>query len=228
MKAGFFIDDRWNDHGHLTCIRAGLESDRLVCFMQKRSIETQERILVAANTLFSSNGYDRTGVSQICQSAGVSKGSFYHHFPSKHSVFLKLLQQWLGELDKEFLEKENASEDVLCAIRAMAVSTGRIFAESQGQLSLFLEFWEKSIRDEKVWEETKEPFLKYFRYFSRLIKKGIDQGTISTVDPARAAHALIGLAIGIILQGMLYPQDTNWNEEMQNGIDLLLKGLQNG
>ncbi len=228
MTAGFFVDDRWNDQGHLTCLRAGLESDRLVCFMQKRSLETQEKILAAANTLFSTNGYDRTGVSQICQTAGVSKGAFYHHFPSKHSVFMKLLQHWLENLDKEFLEKESTSGDVIDAIHAMAASTGMIFAESQGQLSLFLEFWEKSIRDEKVWDETKEPFLKYFRYFSLLIKKGIDQGTISPVNPASAARALIGLAIGIVFQGMLYPQDMNWNEEMQNGIDLLLKGLQNG
>lgn len=184
--------------------------------------------MAAANTLFSSHGYDRTGVSQICQAAGVSKGAFYHHFPSKHNVFMTLLQQWLEELDRKFLAIESASEDVLAAIHAMAASTDMIFTESQGQLSLFLEFWEKSIRDEKVWEETKEPFLKFFRYFSRVIKKGIEQGSIAPVDPAGAARALIGLAIGTILQGMLYPQDTDWNKEMQKGTDLLLKGLQNG
>lgn len=228
MTAGFFVDDRWNDQGHLTCLGAGLESDRSVCFMQKRSLETQERILTAANTLFSSNGYEKTGVSQICQAAGVSKGAFYHHFPSKHNIFMTLLQQWLEKLDKIFLAIETTSEDVPAAIHAMAASTDMILTESQGQLSLFLEFWEKSIRDEKVWEETKEPFLKYFRYFSLLIKKGIDQGTIAPVDPASAARALIGLATGTILQGMLYPQDANWNEEMQKGIDIFLKGLQNG
>ena len=228
MTAGFFVDDRWNDQGHLTCLGAGLESDRSVCFMQKRSLETQERILTAANTLFSSNGYEKTGVSQICQAAGVSKGAFYHHFPSKHNIFMTLLQQWLEKLDKIFLAIETTSEDVPAAIHAMAASTDMILTESQGQLSLFLEFWEKSIRDEKVWEETKEPFLKYLRYFSLLIKKGIDQGTIAPVDPASAARALIGLATGTILQGMLYPQDANWNEEMQKGIDIFLKGLQNG
>ena len=196
--------------------------------MQKRSLETQERILAAANTLFSSNGYEKTGVSQICQAAGVSKGAFYHHFPSKHNIFMTLLQQWLEKLDKIFLAIETTSEDVPAAIHAMAASTDMILTESQGQLSLFLEFWEKSIRDEKVWEETKEPFLKYLRYFSLLIKKGIDQGTIAPVDPASAARALIGMATGTILQGMLYPQDANWNEEMQKGIDIFLKGLQNG
>ena len=158
----------------------------------------------------------------------MSKGAFYHHFPSKHNIFMTLLQQWLEKLDKIFLAIETTSEDVPAAIHAMAASTDMILTESQGQLSLFLEFWEKSIRDEKVWEETKEPFLKYLRYFSLLIKKGIDQGTIAPVDPASAARALIGLATGTILQGMLYPQDANWNEEMQKGIDIFLKGLQNG
>ncbi|HAF62078.1 MAG TPA: hypothetical protein DCK95_07110 [Anaerolineaceae bacterium] len=195
--------------------------------MQKRSTQTQEKILQAANNLFSSNGYDRTGVSQICQAAGVSKGAFYHHFPSKHSVFMALLQRWLEELDKDFLKNEIASGDVLGAIHGMAASSEMIFSDGQGQFPLFLEFWEKSVRDEKVWEETKEPYMKYFLYFSQLIKKGVDRGTIFPVNPASAARAIIGLAIGIILQGMLYPQDADWKEEMQNSIDLLLKGLQN-
>lgn len=195
--------------------------------MQKRSTQTQEKILQAANNLFSANGYDRTGVSQICQAAGVSKGAFYHHFPSKHNVFMALLQRWLEGLDKDFLKNEIASGDVLDAIHGMAASSEMIFSDGQGQFPLFLEFWEKSVRDEKVWEETKEPYMKYFLYFSQLIKKGVNQGTIFPVNPASAARAIIGLAIGIILQGMLYPQDADWKEEMQNSIDLLLKGLQN-
>ena len=59
--------------------------------MQQRSEETRTHILKAALDLFSKNGYDATSVANICQAAGVSKGAFYHHFASKHSVFQALL-----------------------------------------------------------------------------------------------------------------------------------------
>ncbi len=196
--------------------------------MQQRSVETREKILQTAQVLFSSGGYDATGVSQICDAAGLSKGAFYHHFPSKHAVFMALLQNWLQELDKGFSAARGEGTDVLESISKMAASSNIIFGSIQGQFPLFLEFWEKSIRSEKVWKETKEPFMKYYFYFSQLIKSGIADGSIRDVPVDTASRAIIGLAIGIILQGLLYPQDANWDRELQNSMNLLLKGLQNG
>lgn len=196
--------------------------------MQQRSVETREKILQTAQGLFASGGYDATGVSQICAAAGLSKGAFYHHFPSKHAVFMALLQNWLQELDKGFSTARGESRDVLDGISKMAASSDVIFESIQGQFPLFLEFWEKSIRDERVWEETKEPFMKYYFYFSQLIKSGIADGSIRDVPVYTTSRAIIGLAIGIILQGLLYPQDADWKEELQNSMNLLLKGLQNG
>ena len=70
--------------------------------MQQRSMETRKRILDAAQSLFSQSGYDATGVAEICRAAGVSKGAFYHHFPSKQAIFLELLDGWLSRLDESF------------------------------------------------------------------------------------------------------------------------------
>ena len=50
---------------------------------QKRGEETRSRILDAAQGCFVQHGYDATGVAEICRSAGLSKGAFYYHFPSK-------------------------------------------------------------------------------------------------------------------------------------------------
>ena len=50
---------------------------------QSRGEETHNRILDAALEAFARKGYDDTSVAEICQLAGVTKGGFYHHFPSK-------------------------------------------------------------------------------------------------------------------------------------------------
>jgi len=62
---------------------------------QQRSEETYSRILDAAAASFARNGYERTGVAEICHAAGISKGAFYYHFSSKQALFLALLQRWL-------------------------------------------------------------------------------------------------------------------------------------
>ena len=88
--------------------------------MQQRSEETRTHILEAALKLFSKEGYDATGVAQICQAAGVSKGAFYHHFPSKHAVFMALLQSWLEVLDKQFQAALEGARDVPDGLLRMA------------------------------------------------------------------------------------------------------------
>ena len=51
--------------------------------VQQRGEETHNRILDAAMEAFARDGYDDTSVAEICNLAGVTKGGFYHHFPSK-------------------------------------------------------------------------------------------------------------------------------------------------
>jgi AcrR family transcriptional regulator len=196
--------------------------------MQQRSADTQQRIMQSARDLFASVGYDATGVSQICEMAKVSKGAFYHHFPSKHALFMALLKEWLDTLDKEAIVRHPEDKDVPSTIERMATSANFIFTDGQGQFPMFLEFWQQSMRDEVVWEETKQPFLKYFYYFSKLVEDGVREGSLREVDSAAAARAILGLALGIILQGMLYPQQADWKVELQNSMNLLLRGMQNG
>ena len=51
---------------------------------------TRDRILAAALDLFLSAGVEGASVADICRAAGVSNGSFFHHFPSKEELALEL------------------------------------------------------------------------------------------------------------------------------------------
>ncbi|MGD8474909.1 MAG: helix-turn-helix domain-containing protein, partial [Anaerolineae bacterium] len=68
--------------------------------VQQRGEETRTRILDVAQEAFARYGYDATGVAEICRRAGVTKGGFYHHFPSKQDVFLEMLERWLEGMDQ--------------------------------------------------------------------------------------------------------------------------------
>jgi TetR/AcrR family transcriptional regulator, mexJK operon transcriptional repressor len=57
---------------------------------QERSRRKRDAILAAAARLFAERGYDATTADEIAAAAGVSVGTFYAYFRSKHQVFLTL------------------------------------------------------------------------------------------------------------------------------------------
>ena len=56
-----------------------------------RMSKTREKIVEAASDLFYRQGYQATVVNQIVEQAGVSKPTFYAHFPSKEELCLSYL-----------------------------------------------------------------------------------------------------------------------------------------
>src|SRR5512136_1403879 len=132
--------------------------------MQQRSEETHNRILSAATDLFSKSGYDATGVAEICQAAGVTKGAFYHHFPTKQAVFLELLERWMKGLDVQLQEARSEALTVPEALRLMAERATQQLQVAGGQLPIFLEFWSKASRDPSVWRATIAPYRRYHTF----------------------------------------------------------------
>lgn len=58
--------------------------------------DARERILGSAVDLFAEHGYDGTSVNQVIARAGVAKGGFYHHFPSKEALLYEVYGNLIG------------------------------------------------------------------------------------------------------------------------------------
>jgi TetR/AcrR family transcriptional repressor of nem operon len=56
--------------------------------------ETRKKIVDAAMSLILQQGFAATGVEQICQTAGLTKGAFFHHFASKEEAGQAALAAW--------------------------------------------------------------------------------------------------------------------------------------
>ena len=53
---------------------------------QLKSKETKEKIFQAAKRILLKGGYESLSIKNICEEAGVSNGSFYHHFKTKDDL----------------------------------------------------------------------------------------------------------------------------------------------
>jgi AcrR family transcriptional regulator len=192
---------------------------------QQRSQETQGRILNAAEASFAHLGYDGTSVSMICQAAGVSKGAFYHHFDSKQAIFLKLLNRWLAGIDATMSLMSESSTDVPARVMAMSNILDQVLQVADKELLIYLEFVNKAVRDPEVWREVIEPYHRYRATFADLISEGNDEGSLRSINPEAGSAIIIGLAIGLLIQGFLDPQGADWTSVSREGIGIVLEGL---
>jgi TetR/AcrR family transcriptional regulator, transcriptional repressor for nem operon len=60
------------------------------------------KLLDSALTVFRTKGYAGTRVEDICEKAGLTKGSFFHHFESKQSLAIAAAEHWSVVTDAVF------------------------------------------------------------------------------------------------------------------------------
>lgn len=193
--------------------------------MQARSAATRQKILQAALSLFSQSGYDATGVAEICQAAGVSKGAFYYHFPSKQALFLDLLEGWLADLDRQLVSLGAEHTSAPQAVYAMADLMPQVFQAAGGRFPILLEFWTQARREPAIREAVIAPYRRYQDFFTRLIEEGITAGSLEAVEARLLSQVIVSLAVGMLLQGLLDPVGADWQRVARQGLELLFDGI---
>jgi TetR/AcrR family transcriptional repressor of nem operon len=64
--------------------------------------QSRLKILDAATDVVRAKGYAATTVDDLCAAAGVTKGSFFHHFKSKEEMVLEAVAHWESWTDGIF------------------------------------------------------------------------------------------------------------------------------
>ena len=82
---------------------------------QLKSKETKERIFQAAKRILQKNGYENLSIKNICEEAGVSNGSFYHHFKTKDDLLSYYIEDQ-PSMDSDLLELPKNTQEAKDAI----------------------------------------------------------------------------------------------------------------
>ena len=87
----------------------------------------RERLVVAAVDLFGEQGYDATTVAQIAERAGVTKSTFFRHFPDKRELLVagqetlsRLLAEGIAEAADDATPLEAVAAGLVRASAAMS------------------------------------------------------------------------------------------------------------
>ena len=82
---------------------------------QLKSKETKAKIFRAAIHILQKHGYEALSIKNICEEAGVSNGSFYHHFKTKDDLLSYYIEEQ-PNINPDLLDIPKSADEVKSAI----------------------------------------------------------------------------------------------------------------
>jgi TetR/AcrR family transcriptional regulator len=153
--------------------------------------DTVDRILAAAEALFSERGFNAVSMNDIAARTGVSKANVFHHFNSKQALYVAVLRAACQAAERlEFLGSNTGPFPERLAVFAEKQLTNLLEHADVSRLILheLLTGGEQRGREfaEKVFGDN-------FARFVEILRLGQARGELrADIDPAMAATLLIG------------------------------------
>ncbi len=171
-----------------------------------RTSDARDRLMESAGQLLHEKGFNAVGISEICDRAGVNKGSFYYFFPSKRKLALEVVDSWWYQ-SREFLEQTLLGDtppldrlrcyfDQLLEHHITSCREhGRQIGCPLGNMALELSAQDPLLRDRLL-----QAFEGHIGYFERLLREAREVGDLpEDSDSRQLAEALVALIEGKIM-----------------------------
>jgi TetR/AcrR family transcriptional repressor of nem operon len=161
--------------------------------------------MTAALSLVWEESYGSVTIDDICQRAGVKKGSFYYFFDSKADLTVAALdrlwkENWKPHLDTVFspaVEPLDRITRYLEAVYERQVEFKQKFGKVLG-CPVCSVGSEISTQDENVGAKVREICGQKRLYFETAIRDAVARGSIEPCDPGERTTSLVALIEGIV------------------------------
>ena len=188
----------------------------------ERKIATINKIFAAAEECIKDNRISTIDINEICNTAGITKGAFYHHFRSKQHLLLELLNRWINAVSTQVEIPQLKDSNTIDLLVNIVEKMSPAFKQAESQLPIFLELFVKAISDRDLREYVLKSYNSFLSFFSGLIKDGIKKGLIKNEDPLRISKILFSITLGLLIQGLIDPTGEDWEKLAKISIEMLL------
>lgn len=171
-----------------------------------QTIDTRSRIIDAAKIKFHSRSYADVGIKEICDSAEIQKGSFYHFFRSKRDLALAVIDDfaadWADGFVAEAFDPELPPMERIDYLIDAAYYWQKSIKEKYGSMpgclfgNLALEI---STKDSVLRAKLIAVFSHAKSHFKTALDEAIEQGILTPLDTELTAEAMLAYLEGMIL-----------------------------
>jgi TetR/AcrR family transcriptional repressor of nem operon len=192
-----------------------------------RSSDAKERLMEAVQELIWHGSYGTTTIDQICDKAGVKKGSFYYFFGSKCDVAAAALDSMWAQKKPEMDAIFSPTVPPLERLRRFCEAGYRTQVELKAHCGsvlgcpLFTIGAEVCHCDKKLHGKIKQILTQYHAYIESAIRDAHAQGLIHAPDAAAKARMVFAYGEGLLTQARIV-NDLEVLREMYEGITGIL------
>ncbi len=198
-----------------------MEEKQKLSRQQQKSKETKERIFRAAKSILQEKGYEALSIKNICEEAGVSNGSFYHHFKTKDDLLSYYIEDQ-PSINPDILDLPANAEEAKTTIIHVYLNYAQYCRElGLAFISNYYTPKNQSLNP-AIRTERPYPITTVYNY----LKKAADSGVICLKYPLEEVTTDIRMiVIGNVFEWCLKNGDADFEKNMRRSLQSYLDGL---
>ncbi|HEY1169856.1 MAG TPA: TetR family transcriptional regulator [Verrucomicrobiae bacterium] len=193
--------------------------------MEHSDLETRDRIVASALSLFARRGYAATSIQDIVSAADVTKPALYYYFESKAALFQAIV-------DRAYEERFQLMQDAVAKtgdIRSQLIEIvgGRFEYLQKNRDLMRVAYATAFAAEEELPKDTRrmEKSGRNFEFIHGLIVEAQKRGELAkNYDSHELAFAVHGQMNIYIMNDLLYPECRLCRPTAERIVDLFLKG----
>ena len=188
---------------------------------QLKSMETKARILNAAKRILKKSGYEQLSIKNICEEAGVSNGSFYHHFKTKDDLLSYYIEEQ-PSINPDLLDLPSSKEEARETIVYVYLNYVRYCRELGVEFMANYYTPKNQSLNPLIRPERPYPIITVHNY----LQKCIDAGIITLSDSLEHITTDIRMiVIGNVFEWCLKNGDADFEGNMRRCLENYLNGV---
>jgi AcrR family transcriptional regulator len=196
----------------------------------ERGFATRQHILAVASDRFLTHGYAGTSVSDLVRAAGITKGAFYHHFPSKEALAVEVVRARQEETTAVVVQASAGHDRATRQLRAAVQAAADLKDRDHGQAKSMQRLCAELSEDSELAPQIASICDTWIDTAASLVTRAQLQGDIrADVDAHQAAEVLVATFLGAEQQCVMTARHEDFHGEfrarMTRCLDLLLEVL---
>jgi len=188
--------------------------------------ERWRNLLEAAWRCAARKGFADLIVDDVCEEAGVSKGTFYGYFESKQDLLIRLLDDDAASLEASIEDLGMATPSGLARLEGFARAMLKR-GDDPARAQLLADLWATVAGEKAVRERFSETIRRRRALLRSWIEEATAAGDIRDLPANALASILLALGDGLMLHASLDPAGFQWRN-VRKVLLVLLDGLAPG
>ena len=188
---------------------------------QLKSKETKDKIFRAAKHILQKKGYDQLSIKNICEEAGVSNGSFYHHFKTKDDLLSYYIEEQ-PSINPDLLDLPENAEEAKQTIIYVYLNYVHYCQELGVEFMSNYYTPKNQSLNPLIRTERPYPIITVSNYLQKVIDANIIHPSLALEDITTDIRMIV---ISNVFEWCLKSGDTDFEGNMKRSLETYLNGL---